>query len=156
MKATQSFTVRPALHDELSGLARLAGNLRWSWHRRSRDLFAWADPPAWAASGGDPVATLGLMSRSRLTELAADEPFHAALGEAERELDAYLNEPRWFQDQRLAASSALRRVAYFSPEFGISEALPQYSGGLGVLAGDHLKAAGVPVSYTHLTLPTKA
>ena len=100
------------------------------------------------ASGGDPVAMLGLTSQRRLAELAADRPSCAALDEAERELDAYLGEPRWFQAQRVAAGSPLRHVAYFSPEFGISEALPQYSGGLGVLAGDHLKAAsdlGVPL-----------
>src|SRR3954471_16963280 len=58
MKATQRFTVRPALPDALAGLSRLAGNLRWSWHRRTRDLFAWADAAAWHTSNGDPVAAL--------------------------------------------------------------------------------------------------
>jgi starch phosphorylase len=146
MKAMQSFTVRPALPPELAGLSRLAGNLRWAWHRRSRDVFAWAGGPAWNESGGDPVRMLGLLSRERLAELASDHSFLAALDTAERELDEYLTESRWFQTHR--PGSPLRRVAYFSPEFGISEALPQYSGGLGVLAGDHLKAAsdlGVPV-----------
>src|SRR5262245_17711819 len=122
MKATQSFTIRPVLPDELAGLTRLAGNLRWSWHRRTRELFAWADPAAWAASGEDPVATLGLIGPGRLAELAADEAFRAALAEAERDLDAYLGEPRWFQAQQATAGSPLRHVAYFSPEFGISEA----------------------------------
>src|SRR5262245_44706096 len=114
MKATQSFTVRPALPEELAGLARLAGNLRWSWHRRTRELFTWADPAAWAASGDDPVATLGLIGQPRLAELSTDASFRAALGEAERELDAYLGEPRWFQAQRAASGSALRHIAYFS------------------------------------------
>src|SRR4051812_7186022 len=148
MKATQRFTVRPALPDALAGLSRLAGNLRWSWHRRTRDLFAWADGAAWQASDGDPVATLGLISPTRLAELAVDPTFLAALRAAENDLDEYLGGARWFQASRVAVGTPLRRVAYFSPEFGISEALPQYSGGLGVLAGDHLKAAsdlGVPL-----------
>ena len=97
MKATQSFTVRPALPPELAGLARLAGNLRWSWHRRTRDLFAWADPVGWHASGGDPVWALGLLGPEHLAELAADPSFLAALATAERDLDDYLGEPRWFQ-----------------------------------------------------------
>jgi starch phosphorylase len=146
MKAMQSFTVRPALPAGLAGLSRLAGNLRWAWHRRSRDLFAWAGGPAWVEAGGDPVLMLGLLSPERLADLASDHSFLAALDAAERELDEYLEEPRWFQNH--APASPLRRVAYFSPEFGITEALPQYSGGLGVLAGDHLKAAsdlGVPI-----------
>jgi len=144
MKAVQSFTVRPRLPEELAALARLAHNLRWTWHRQTRHLFSWADPVGWE-QGHDPVRLLGNLSPGRLEELATDTSFLAALDAAERDLAAYLSEPRWFQER---GQSALRAIAYFSPEFGISEALPQYSGGLGVLAGDHLKAAsdlGLPI-----------
>ena len=124
MKATQSFTVRPALPDELAGLARLAGNLRWSWHRRTRDLFAWADPPAWAASGSDPVATLGLIEPGAPGRAGRRRPFLAALAAAERDLDDYLNEPRWFQAARLAGGT--RRCAA-SPTSRPSSASPRRS-----------------------------
>ncbi|MPY92455.1 MAG: alpha-glucan family phosphorylase [Acidimicrobiia bacterium] len=144
MKAVQSFTVRPRLPEELAALARLAHNLRWTWHRQTRHLFSWADPDGWEV-GHDPVRLLGGLAPSRLEELAADPSFLAALAAAEHDLATYLNEPRWSQQR---GEGPLRAIAYFSPEFGISEALPQYSGGLGVLAGDHLKAAsdlGLPI-----------
>ena len=121
-------------------------NLRWSWDEQTRDLFRWVDPEQWDASVHDPVRLLGLVSPDRLDALAADAGFLRFLDEVHTELQGYLSKPRWFQARE--GASPLRRVAYFSPEFGIAEALPQYSGGLGVLAGDHLKAAsdlGVPL-----------
>ena len=121
-------------------------NLRWSWDEQTRDLFRWVDPDAWDATVHDPVGLLGLVPRERLDALAADAGFLRFLGEVRDELQRYLDGARWFQARE--ATSPLRSVAYFSPEFGIAEALPQYSGGLGVLAGDHLKAAsdlGVPL-----------
>jgi glycogen phosphorylase len=145
MKATQSFTVRPHLPTPLAALGPLAMNLRWSWDRSTRDLFTWIDPERWDRVTHDPVRLLATTPRSRLEDLAGDGAFLHALSEAEADLQRYLGEDRWFQ--RLGHGD-LGCVAYFSPEFGISEALPQYSGGLGVLAGDHLKAAsdlGVPV-----------
>jgi starch phosphorylase len=146
MKALRSFTVRPSLPPELAALETLAMNLRWSWDEQTRDLFRWVDPEQWDASVHDPVRLLGLVSRQRLDSLAADPGFMRFLDEVHTELEGYLSKPRWFQAREWA--TALRSVAYFSPEFGIAEALPQYSGGLGVLAGDHLKAAsdlGVPL-----------
>src|SRR3954451_3833295 len=146
MRALRSFSARPRLPEPLLALERLAMNLRWSWDERTRDLFRWVDPEAWDASVHDPVRLLGLVTRERFEALAQDQGFLRYLDETADELDRYLTRPRWFQ--RRAATSPLRQVAYFSPEFGIAEALPQYSGGLGVLAGDHLKAAsdfGVPL-----------
>ncbi len=146
MKALRSFTVRPSIPAELSALETLAMNLRWAWDAHTRDLFRWVDPEQWDASVHDPVRLLGLVSRDRLEALAADPGFMQFLDEMHTELSGYLSKPRWFQ--ALEGPRALRSVAYFSPEFGIAEALPQYSGGLGVLAGDHLKAAsdlGVPL-----------
>jgi len=147
VKALRSFTVRPRLPEELAALEELAVNLRWAWDAQTRDLFRWVDPDAWDATVHDPVRLLGLVGRDRLDALADDPAFLRFLAEVHAELRRYLDEPRWFQT-RSASPGPLRRVAYFSPEFGIAEALPQYSGGLGVLAGDHLKAAsdlGVPL-----------
>src|SRR6185437_15604063 len=145
MRALHSFIVRPRLPASLQPLYEVAMNLRWSWDSRSRDLFRWVDPEQWERSDGDPVAVLGRVGQERLTELESDSAFTAFMEEVRTDLARYLESGRWFQGRR---TSPLRAVAYFSPEFGISEALPQYSGGLGVLAGDHLKAAsdlGVPL-----------
>jgi starch phosphorylase len=119
-------------------------NLRWSWDDRTQDLFRWVEPDRWEASGHDPIRLLGMVDRRRLDALAADRAFLSFLTEVHDDLRRDLEADRWFQGRQ----SPLRSVAYFSPEFGIAEALPQYSGGLGVLAGDHLKAAsglGVPL-----------
>ncbi|MDX6208466.1 MAG: glycogen phosphorylase, partial [Frankiales bacterium] len=145
MRALRRFTVRVALPEPLQPLSALVMNLRWSWHVASRDLFESIDPAAWAEVNGDPVKLLGAVRPARLAELAADESFLARLGEAHADLERYLTEDRWYQS---LGAEAPATIAYFSPEFGITEVLPQYSGGLGILAGDHLKAAsdiGVPI-----------
>ncbi|WP_410536368.1 alpha-glucan family phosphorylase [Streptomyces sp. KL2] len=145
MKAIRRFSVRPVLPEPLRPLSDLAHNLRWSWHPETRELFRGADPDGWGASGGDPVRTLGTLSARRLEELAHDRDFLERLSAAAGDLREYLTEPRWYQRAEGELPAA---VAYFSPEFGITAALPQYSGGLGILAGDHLKAAsdlGVPL-----------
>lgn len=145
MKAIRRFTVRPVLPQPLRPLSDLARNLRWSWHAETRDLFRSVDPERWAASGGDPVRFLGSVPPVRLAELAGDRRFLRRLTAAADDLTDYVTGDRWYQAQPEGRPAA---VAYFSPEFGITHALPQYSGGLGVLAGDHLKAAsdlGVPL-----------
>ena len=145
MKALRSFTVRPSLPRSLAALEELAFNLRWSWDDQTRALFHWVDPDLWDASVHDPVRMLGLVSREHFEALAADPGFTRYLVEVREELRRYLEGDRWFQAR---GESPLRKVAYFSPEFGIAEAVPQYSGGLGVLAGDHLKSSsdlGVPL-----------
>ncbi|MDP9387706.1 MAG: alpha-glucan family phosphorylase [Actinomycetota bacterium] len=145
MKALRSFTVRAKLPDALGPLHELAMNLQWSWDGRIRDVFRWIDPAAWEVTGHDPVRLLGAVSRDRLEALTRDRAFMMFLSEVHGDLRHHLAARLWFQDRALGP---LRAVAYFSPEFGIAEALPQYSGGLGVLAGDHLKAAsglGVPL-----------
>ena len=144
MRALRRFTVRLALPPPLAPLAELVMNLRWSWHPASLDLFASVDAATWQAVGLDPVRLLGEVAPERLNELAADPAFLTRLAEAHQDLQRYLTEPKWYQSLEGAPSS----IAYFSPEFGITEVLPQYSGGLGILAGDHLKAAsdlGVPI-----------
>ncbi|MFJ8932777.1 alpha-glucan family phosphorylase [Streptomyces sp. NPDC102364] len=156
MKAIRRFTVRPVLPEPLAPLQDLARNLRWSWHARTRDLFAAADPDHWAASDGDPLRLLGSVPPERLARLAGDEDFLARLSEVADDLRGYLHDDRWYQE-RARQSQLPAGIAYFSPEFGITAALPQYSGGLGILAGDHLKAAsdlgapliGVGLLYRH-------
>lgn len=146
MRAIRRFTVRPVLPPALSALADLVTNLRWSWHPPTQDVFAAADPAVWEASGHDPVRLLGGLSRERLQQLTHDEDFLARLGAAHADLEQYLAGPRWYQQSAL--EGAPETIAYFSPEFGITAVLPQYSGGLGILAGDHLKTAsdmGVPI-----------
>ena len=118
MKALRSFTVRPSLPAELTALEKLAMNLRWSWDDQTRDLFRWVDPEQWDASTHDPVRLLGLVGRDRLESLAADPGFMRFLDEVHTELLGYLSKPRWFQARE--ADTALRSVAYFSPEFGIA------------------------------------
>ncbi len=145
MKAIRRFTVRTVLPESIRPLARLATNLRWSWHLPTRDLFEQLNPAIWAESAHDPVTFLGLVSREELQRLAADQDVVRRVHAAAADLDQYLEQPRWYQT---LGADAPRCIAYFSPEFGITEVLPQYSGGLGILAGDHLKAAsdlGVPL-----------
>jgi glycogen phosphorylase len=146
VRAIRRFTVRPVLPAPLTALGELAGNLRWSWHPETQDVFAEVDPDVWEATGHDPVKLLGAVGRARLDELATDAGFLERVGAAHADLTAYLTGERWYQ--RRMADDGPRAIAYFSPEFGITAVLPQYSGGLGILAGDHLKAGsdlGVPI-----------
>ncbi|WP_031073646.1 alpha-glucan family phosphorylase [Streptomyces sp. NRRL S-118] len=158
MKAIRRFTVRPVLPEPLRPLSDLARNLRWSWHAETRELFQSVDPDGWRAAGCDPVRLLGSVPAARLAELARDRRFLRRLSAAADDLDDYLHGRRWYQQHQGASDGELpAAVAYFSPEFGITAALPQYSGGLGILAGDHLKAAsdlglpliGVGLLYRH-------
>ena len=145
MRAIRRFTVRPVLPAALASLGVLAGNLRWSWHPPTQDVFEAVDPEIWHKCGHDPVRLLGAVGGSRLEELAGDGAFLERLAAARADLDAYLSEDQWYQR---SGGDGPRAIAYFSPEYGITAALPQYSGGLGILAGDHLKAAsdlGVPL-----------
>jgi starch phosphorylase len=178
VRAIRRFTVRAALPESLAPLRDLTLNLRWSWHAETRELFAAVDPAGWEASGHDPVALLGEVPPAQLESLGSDQAFLRRLDDAAADLHQYLSGPRWYQLNAgaglgqptgvgpghatgaglgqagsasgvdPAAEQAPSAIAYFSPEYGITEALPQYSGGLGILAGDHLKAAsdlGVPL-----------
>jgi starch phosphorylase len=149
MKAVRRLTVRAALPAPLASLGDIVANLRWSWHAESLDLLESVDPELWLSCGGDPARLLGGVSTERLAALAKDRKFLRRLQDVSDDLRDYLEQPRWYQERVKAAPGSLpSSIAYFSPEFGITEVLPQYSGGLGILAGDHLKAAsdlGVPI-----------
>jgi starch phosphorylase len=149
VRAIRRFTVRVTLPQPLAPLHDLMLNLRWSWHPPTVELFESIDPAGWAASGGDPVAMLSSMRPGRLADLAADEDFLRRLDAVLADLRGYTGEPRWYQSGAAGEPGSLpNAIAYFSPEYGITAVLPQYSGGLGILAGDHLKSAsdlGVPI-----------
>jgi glycogen phosphorylase len=148
VKALRRFTVRAHLPDRLAALEQLSVNLRWSWDKPTQDLFAAIDPELWEQAGEDPVELLGAVSPQRLDELAVDEEFLQRLDALADDLGNYLTRPLWYQERLRAGDVLPGGIAYFSMEFGVSEVLPNYSGGLGILAGDHLKAAsdlGVPL-----------
>ncbi|SQI29609.1 alpha-glucan phosphorylase [Rhodococcus coprophilus] len=129
-------------------MGTLTANLRWSWHPETQDLFAAVDPELWERCGSDPVRLLGEVPPERLDALAENEEFLVRLDAAAADLDHYLSRPRWYQQQQERGTAVPAGIAYFSMEFGVSEVLPNYSGGLGILAGDHLKAAsdlGLPL-----------
>jgi len=146
IKANHTFTVVPRVPAQLQSLASLSQNLGWLFDPRVRALFQHVDPPGVLVSGYDPLGVLNRCSGTRLAELAADPAFVARADELLATLTAELAEPSWAS--RTGGDAGLPTVAYFSPEFGLAASVPQYSGGLGVLAGDHLKAAadlGVPI-----------
>ena len=139
MRPLRTFTIEPSLPKTLAPLLDLAHNLWWGWHGDALEVFRRMDPQEWENCYHNPVAMLGRMSQERLTELAEDEGFLAHLLRVNRELQEYLSTPGWWR--RTYGGDRQPQVAYFCAEFGISECLPIYSGGLGVLAGDHLKSA---------------
>jgi glycogen phosphorylase len=148
VKALRRFTVRAHLPERLTALEQLSTNLRWSWEKPTQDLFEAIDPALWEQCGQDPVALLGAVSPARLDELAADGGFLGRLDELAADLNDYLSRPLWYQERQSDGAAMPNGIAYFSMEFGVAEVLPNYSGGLGILAGDHLKSAsdlGLPL-----------
>jgi len=141
-----SFTVLPALPDALKALESIAQNLFWCWNTDFVELFKRIDGSLWTACGHNPVKLLASLSQQRLDELAKNQGFLSEVQRAEGKLKSYLNGPTWFE--KTYSKSTKPVIAYFCAEFGIHECLPLYSGGLGVLAGDHLKSAsdlGIPL-----------
>jgi starch phosphorylase len=134
-----------SLPPALKGLTDLALDMRWNWNHSADLLWRQTDPELWQTTG-DPWLILESISRKRLEALAGDASF---VKELQRQLTyrkTYLSRTSWFDERH--GEAGLKTVAYFSMEFGLSDALPIYSGGLGVLAGDFLKTAsdlGLPV-----------
>ena len=152
MQPIRTFNVSPSLPERLEPLRPLAYNLHWDWNVETKDLFRRLDPDLWESSRHNPVLMLGTISQVRLTEVVEDEGFLAQMDRAARQLEDYLQERTWYQKQRSADHTTKSQnsecYAYFSAEFGLVDCLPIYSGGLGVLAGDHLKSAsdlGLPL-----------
>ncbi|MBI3477301.1 MAG: alpha-glucan family phosphorylase [Acidobacteria bacterium] len=147
MKPLATFKVRPNLPEPLQGLSTLAHNLRWSWDHAAIDLFRRLDDQLWESSGHNPVLLLGAVEQATLESAAKDDSFLAHLKGVEQKLAVYLGgEGSWYRREHPKEDKLL--VAYFSAEFGITECLSIFAGGLGVLAGDHVKAAsdlGLPL-----------
>ncbi len=142
-----TFEVVSELPEPLRPLRKLALNFRWTWRPEVQALFERADGRLWELSGHNPVELLSALPAARVQELAEDSSFVEALHSGAHELDEYLSSETWF-DRAHPGRREETLIAYFCAEFGVSESLPIYSGGLGVLAGDHLKAAsdlGVPL-----------
>jgi starch phosphorylase len=147
MKPMRTFAVIPSLPSQLEPLSYIARNLRWAWNHDAVALFRRLDENLWLETGHNPVLMLGRIDQSRLEEVANDEAFLVQLERVARDLDGYLA-PRdtWFS--RLHGSVDSPRIGYFSMEFGLTDCVNIFAGGLGLLAGDHLKSAsdlGVPL-----------
>lgn len=152
MRPIRTFNVSPSLPARLEPLRKLAYNLHWDWDSEAKDLFRRLDLDLWESSRHNPVLMLGTISQKRLQEVVEDEGFLAQMDRAARQLDDYLGDRTWYRKNRLKKEEASQEprdcYAYFSAEFGLADCLPIYSGGLGVLAGDHLKSAsdlGLPL-----------
>ena len=156
MARVYSFQVSPALPPRLEALHKLALNLRWSWDHPSRQVLEGLDRDLWEQTNHNPNLVLGRISQHRLAELAEDEAFLAELDRAAASLDEYLSTAGAFRRAHPEAAAGAV-FAYFSAEFGLTECIPNYAGGLGILAGDHLKSAsdlglplvGVGLLYQH-------
>lgn len=146
MLKIRNYTVLPSLPEVLADLQTIAANLFWSWNPELIDLFSRIDPALWHNCGHNPVKMLGSVPQERLNELAENQGFVAELKKASEKLQSYLEGPTWFHS--VCPKSTKMTLAYFSAEFGIHECLPIYAGGLGILAGDHIKSAsdlGIPL-----------
>ena len=147
MKPIHTFAVVPSLPPALEPLRRIAYNLHWSWDHDAVALFRRLDGDLWESSGHNPVRMLGSINQKRLEAAAGNDALVAHLERVSRELDAYLtSESCWYQRTHKPVDGCL--AAYFSAEFGLTECLSIFAGGLGILSGDHLKSAsdlGVPM-----------
>jgi len=146
MRPIRTFTIEPSLPEPLQPLLEIAYNLRWSWHGDAMDLFRRLDAKGWETCHHNPVALLGQVSQKRLDDIAADDGFRAHMERVHKDLLEYRSKPGWWCKTYGPSDQPI--VAYFSAEYGITECLPIYSGGLGVLAGDHVKSAselGIPL-----------
>ncbi|HEX3146773.1 MAG TPA: alpha-glucan family phosphorylase [Gemmataceae bacterium] len=145
-RPVRTFTVLPRLPERLLPLHELAYNLWWCWHADAVALFRRIDPERFEQLDHSPIRLLSSTTQVRFEELANDDGFVAHLDRVWEAFQTYLAAPSWFADQYPDKSDL--KIAYFSAEFGIHESVPVYSGGLGVLAGDHLKSAsdlGLPL-----------
>ncbi len=155
MPIIQTITISPNLPEKLRPLIKIAKNLWWTWTPEAIFLFKDMDSDLWDNTGHNPIAMLGAIEQPRLEELERDEVFLARMESVLSELDRYLNAQTWFK--KASGSDDPGLIAYFSAEFGLHESLPLYSGGLGILAGDHMKSAsdlglplmGIGLLYKH-------
>ena len=139
MRPLRTFTIEPSLPESLAGLTELAYNLRWAWRGEIREVFRRLDQRLWETTGHNPVAMLGRVDQGRLRRLSKDPGFLAQFRRVYAELQEYLGKDGWWGANYGGVDGPV--LAYFCAEFGLTECIPIYSGGLGVLAGDLLKSA---------------
>lgn len=140
MRPSHTFRVIPALPQRLERLRDLAHNLWWSWSHEAIELFRRLDRDLWEDAGHNPVLMLGTIRQERLAQVAEDDGFMAHLARVYGEFERYVqNVGTWYHKAHGDRQEV--RIAYFSAEFGLTESLGIYAGGLGILAGDHLKSA---------------
>ncbi len=141
-----SFNVIPSLPENIEKLRYIAKNIFWTWNVDAINLFRRMDRELWQKTNHNPVLMLGMIDQKRLEELAADDGFLSHMQRVSSNLEKYLSEARWYQKNYNDID--YKYLAYFSMEYGLTECLQIYSGGLGVLSGDHLKSAsdlGLPL-----------
>ncbi len=138
-RQVRTYTVVPALPERLAALRDIAFNLWWTWTQEARTLFIDMDREAWDSCNHNPVLMLGRVTPQRFAQLAEDSGFLASLDRVAGLLNDYMRAETWHSELMEGKKDA--SIAYFSAEFGLHECMPIYSGGLGLLAGDHLKAA---------------
>ncbi len=147
MKPIHTYTVIPKLPESIKRLRDLAYNLRWSWNQDTIALFRRLDSDLWESSGHNPVKMIGLLDQGKLEEMAEDESFLAHFERVIEDYDAYMKSAAsWFRKTHRPTDGPM--IAYFSAEFGLTECLSIFAGGLGILSGDHLKSAsdlGIPL-----------
>jgi starch phosphorylase len=140
-----TFQVQPSLPEELKGLSEMAYNMVWAWDEPLREVFRRLDRDLWEETYHNPVLMLGTIAQERLRAAARDDSYLAFYYRAYEKFTTYMKEPTWW-DKMHGQERPI--IAYFSAEYGIAESLPIYSGGLGVLSGDHLKTSsdlGIPL-----------
>lgn len=130
----------PPAKDLIAGLRRLSKNLWWTWNTAPREVFRDLSPLLWSKSGHNAVEIMAQLSEQELAARLAEDHFALRAADALAEFDAYMTDTRTWASKN-AKSFSNNPVAYFSAEFGLHESLQIYSGGLGVLAGDHIKSA---------------
>jgi glycogen phosphorylase len=140
------YHVVPALPEPLAALHELAYNLHWTWDHDLIDAFRRLDRDLWESTHHNPALMLGTIGQDRLEQLARDDAYLAYLDRVSTQHREVMEAPSWYD--RAHAGKPRACIAYFSAEFGLTECLPIYSGGLGVLSGDHLKSSselGLPL-----------
>lgn len=141
-----NFSVIPSLPEKLEPLREIAYNVYWAWNQDAQELFWRLDRDLWESTNHNPVMMLGKISQEKLYDIAEDDGFVSHMNRVFLQLNIYLQDSTWYRKKYGATDVPF--IAYFSAEFGLTECLQIYSGGLGVLAGDHLKSAsdlGVPL-----------
>lgn len=146
MKPVRIFSVTPALPGPLEPLRALAYNLRWSWSHDAIELFRRLDRDLWESSGHNPIRMLGTINQSQLEEAGRDPAFLAHMDRVSDDFKEMVESSSCWFDR--GYPNGRPQIAYFSAEFGLTECLSIYAGGLGLLAGDHLKSSsdlGIPL-----------